>query len=397
MSLSGIRDISMIMTPPEERLPILTHVGPYDDRLIRQAILRELDRNGQVFILHNRVQTIYSLKEKLAALVPEARIAVGHGQMDEGELEAVMTAFAADEYDVLICTTIIESGLDIPNANTIIIDRADMLGLAQLYQLRGRVGRGTNRAYAYLFHPKSHRLSDEARARLDTIAEQTELGAGLNIAMRDLELRGSGDLLGVRQSGYIASVGFYLYTQLLAQAVHDLKAQYGQTDGKSPTQGLLPELPVSRPIMTIDLPVPTFIPMQFVPEIALRLQLYRRLADLHTEQAVEDMRAELTDRFGELPPEVNGLLFQIIVKLRAQRANASAITTEADQINIRLPYLASVDRRALQNFLDNEVRVSRTSVWVPWNSESDAWQASLLDVLGRLAAGVEENVKGDAA
>jgi transcription-repair coupling factor (superfamily II helicase) len=224
MSLSGIRDISTINTPPEERLPVLTHVGPYDDKLVRQAILRELDRGGQVFYLHNRVSTIRAIARRLRELVPEANIVIGHGQMPEEELEMVMAEFARGEYDVLLCTTIIESGLDIPNANTIIIDRADTFGLAQLYQLRGRVGRGANRAYAYLFHPRTSRLTPEARARLDTIAEQTELGGAMSIAMRDLEIRGAGDLLGTRQSGYIASVGFHLYTQLLGQAVQKLRS-----------------------------------------------------------------------------------------------------------------------------------------------------------------------------
>ncbi|MEP7285418.1 MAG: transcription-repair coupling factor [Chloroflexota bacterium] len=396
MSLSGIRDISMIQTPPEDRLPVLTHVGPYDDRLIRQAILREIDRGGQVFFLHNRVSTIHSIERRLSELVPEASIGIGHGQMPEEELEAVMTAFASGEYHVLLCTTIIESGLDIPNANTIIIDRADMFGLAQLYQLRGRVGRGTNRAYAYLFHPRSSRLTEEARARLETIAEQTELGGGLTIAMRDLEIRGSGDLLGTRQSGYIASVGFYLYTQLLSQAVQRLKA--ARTEGiQAPTQGLLPELPITGPTTTIDLPLPTFIPMSFIPEIALRLQLYRRLADLRSEQAIDEMRAELTDRFGLLPPEVKGLLFQIQVKLRAQRANVVSITAEDDQINIRLPYLAEVDRHALQRYLDHGVKVSRTSVWLPRDPRSDEWQAWLLEILDKLQTNAAENIKNDAA
>src|SRR5581483_10015607 len=273
MSLSGIRDISTINTPPEERLPVLTHVGPYDDKLVRQAILRELDRGGQVFYLHNRVSTIRAIARRLRELVPEANIVIGHGQMPEEELEMVMAEFARGEYDVLLCTTIIESGLDIPNANTIIIDRADTFGLAQLYQLRGRVGRGANRAYAYLFHPRTSRLTPEARARLDTIAEQTELGGAMSIAMRDLEIRGAGDLLGTRQSGYIASVGFHLYTQLLGQAVQKLRS--GESGGAA-----LPSHTVTGPAATIDLPLPAFIPVDFIPEVSLRLQLYRRLADL---------------------------------------------------------------------------------------------------------------------
>ncbi len=378
MSLSGIRDISTINTPPEERLPVLTHVGPYDDKLVRQAILRELDRGGQVFYLHNRVSTIRAIARRLRELVPEANIVIGHGQMPEEELEMVMAEFARGEYDVLLCTTIIESGLDIPNANTIIIDRADTFGLAQLYQLRGRVGRGANRAYAYLFHPRTSRLTPEARARLDTIAEQTELGGAMSIAMRDLEIRGAGDLLGTRQSGYIASVGFHLYTQLLGQAVQKLRS--GESGGAA-----LPSPSVTVPAATIDLPVPAFIPVDFIPEVNLRLQLYRRLADLRDDKAIEDMRAELTDRFGPLPEAIQGLLFQLKVKLRAARASVTAIASEDSQISIRLPYLAEVDRAALQQYLGNGVRVSRTSVWLPREQDAKAWQTRLLNVLDKLA------------
>jgi transcription-repair coupling factor (superfamily II helicase) len=374
MSLTGIRDISMIQTPPEERLPVVTHVGIYNDRLVRQAILRELDRGGQVFFVHNRVQTIETIAERLRRLVPEAEVAVGHGQMDEQRLGLIMNAFAKGDFDVLISTSIIESGLDIPNANTLIVDRADWFGLAQLYQLRGRVGRGTNQAYAYFFHPRTSRLTFDARARLETIGEQTELGAGMSIAMRDLEIRGAGDLLGTRQSGHIAAVGFHLYTQLLAQAVQHLKGL-----------GEAPRLPAAAPTLTIDLPVPAYLPTGFIEEPSLRIQLYRRLAELENAADIKDMQAELSDRFGTLPRAVVGLLFQLRVKLLAQAANATAIGPENGQISIRLPYLASTDRTALQLLLGHEVRVSRTAVWLPYESlEEPAWQANLLDVLEKL-------------
>jgi transcription-repair coupling factor (superfamily II helicase) len=285
-----------------------------------------------------------------------------------------MTAFARGDFDVLLCTTIIESGLDIPNANTLIVDRADWFGLAQLYQLRGRVGRGANQAYAYFFHTYSNRLTHEARSRLDTISEQTDLGAGLSIAMRDLELRGAGDLLGTRQSGHIAAVGFHLYTQLLTRAVKHLK---GESEA--------PHLIISTPTITIDLPLPTYIPTTFISEPALRIQLYRRLAELETMPDIADMEAELTDRFGTLPRAVKGLLFQLRVKLLAQAANATAITSENGQISIRLPYLANADRSALQQRLDHDVRVSRTAIWLPYAaSDEDVWQANLLDVLDKL-------------
>ena len=374
MSLTGIRDISMIQTPPEERLPIVTHVGTYNDKLVRQAILRELDRGGQVYFVHNRVQTIDTIAARLRRLVPEAEIVVGHGQMDEQRLEVVMTAFARGDFDVLVSTSIIESGLDIPNANTLIVDRADWFGLAQLYQLRGRVGRGAQQAYAYFFHPRTSRLTPEARARLETIGEQTELGAGMSIAMRDLEIRGAGDLLGTRQSGHIAAVGFNLYTQLLAQAVRHLRGE-----------GDMPHLPVTTSTVTIDLPTPAYIPTTFVSEPSLRIQLYRRLAEIDTREGVEEMQAELIDRFGELPRAVKGLLFQLHVKILAESANAIAVASENGQISIRLPYLANTDRQALQHRLGHDVRVSRTAVWMPFHSvEENEWQANLLDVLEKL-------------
>ena len=285
-----------------------------------------------------------------------------------------MTAFARGDYDVLLSTTIIESGLDIPNANTLIVDRADWFGLAQLYQLRGRVGRGANQAYAYFFHPLHSRLTADARARLETIGEQTELGSGFSIAMRDLEIRGAGDMLGTRQSGHIAAVGFHLYTELLAQAVRHLKGE-----------GEAPHLPIATQTVTIDLPLPAYFPVQYISETSLRIQLYRRLAEIDSFDAIDAMRAELADRFGPLPRAVEGLLYQIRVKLLAQRANASAIATENGQVTIRLPYLATVDRTALQNTLGHGTRVSRVGVWLPAGEISEAeWQANLLDVLEKL-------------
>jgi len=375
MSLTGIRDISMIQTPPEERLPVATHVGPYNPKLIRQAILREIDRGGQVFFVHNRVQTIATVANRLKKLVPEAKIAVGHGQMDEQRLEEVMSAFVAGDFDVLVSTTIIESGLDIPNANTLVVDRADWFGLAQLYQLRGRVGRGANQAYAYFFHPHTNRLTHEARARLETIHEQTELGAGFSIAMRDLEIRGAGDLLGTRQSGHIAAVGFHLYTQLLAQAVKHLKGESAP-----------PQFSAVPPTITIDLPTPAYIPTTYITDTSLRIQLYRRLAELQDMNAIDDMETELADRFGNLPPAVRGLFFQLRVKLLAQLANATAVNSENGQIGIRLPYLATIDRNALQAQLGNHVRVSRVAVWFPYEPlMEEEWQRKLLDILGQLS------------
>ncbi len=379
MSLTGIRDISTIQTAPEERLPVITHVGKRDNDLIRRAILRELDRGGQVFYVHNRVQTIYTEAKWLADHVPEARIAIGHGQMPESELEAVMEAFTDGEIDVLVSTSIIEAGLDIPSANTLVVDRADRFGLAQLYQLRGRVGRSATRAFAYFFHPPLSRLTPEARARLATIAEETELGAGFNIAMRDLEIRGAGDILGVRQSGHISAVGFHLYTRMLAQAVKRLKARR-DTKREGEAESL-------HEVAIVDLPIPTYIPTDYVPDIGLRLQLYRRLAEVSNEQAIEELATELLDRFGPLPAPVKNLLYQLWVKLLALRAKVEAITGEGGQINISLPGSAQTDRIKLQEYLGQDVRVSRAGIWLSHSEQErpNDWQDALVAVLGKLA------------
>lgn len=383
MGLTGLRDISLIQTAPEERLPVINHVGPSDDRMVRQAILREIDRGGQVFVVHNRVKTIYALQQSLARLVPEASFVVGHGQMDEHELEQVMTDFAGGAYDVLVCTTIIESGIDIPRANTIILDRADRFGLSQLYQLRGRVGRSAHQGYAYFFYPRNQPLTPEARARLDTIGEYTDLGVGMSIAVRDLEIRGMGDLLGMRQSGYIDSVGFHLYTQMLTGAVQAVEPEKSarvkaERDDFAAEQATTP--------VTIDMPLPAYIPTDFIEDMALRIQLYRRLASIHTLDELSAMQAELNDRFGTLPLAIAGLLFQIEVKLLAQAAGATAISTESGRISVKLPYLGSIDREALQHYLGDEVRVSRTALWLA-NIETgdDRWQAQLVNVLKMLS------------
>ena len=308
MALAGVRDISNLNTPPEERLPIVTHVGPYTPHLVRQAILRELERGGQIFFVHNRVNTIEAMRAHLNQLVPEAQVDIGHGQMPEHELAAVMHRFNAGETDVLLSTTIIESGLDIPNANTLIVDRADTFGLAQLYQLRGRVGRGAARAYAYFFRHRKLSPTLDGQQRLEVIAENTELGAGYSIAMRDLEIRGAGELLGTRQHGHIQAVGFHLYTRLLADAVRQIRRIEG---AKLKDRGVPPPLssnirlssfnqPVSMPV-NVDLPLAIGIPADYISDQDLRLRLYRRSADLRDESEIDALANEFNDRFGPHP------------------------------------------------------------------------------------------------
>ena len=324
LALVGVRDMSVIETPPEDRLPIQTRVAEASAGLVRDAILRELDRGGQVFFVHNRVETIEAQAEQLRRLLPGARIAVAHGQMAEGDLERVMLAFAAGEHDVLVCTTIIESGLDIPNANTIVIDRADALGLAQLYQLRGRVGRSSRRAYAYLLYRRRAQLSDVARKRLQAIFNASELGAGFQIALSDLEIRGAGNILGAEQHGHMAAVGFDLYTRMLAEAVEVEKAAL---EGRRAR--------VARTQAKIDLPVDAYLPDDYVPEEPQKLELYRRLGRVATDGGLEEVRAELADRYGPLPPPVERLLQVSQMRYRAEEAGLTSVATEEGQLVLR--------------------------------------------------------------
>ncbi|RME81163.1 MAG: transcription-repair coupling factor [Caldilineae bacterium] len=385
MSLTGVRDLSTIDTPPEERLPIQTTVGFYDETLIRNAILREIDRNGQVFFVHNRVQGIEQIAKRLRKLVPEATVAVAHGQMPERELERTMLAFAEGEFDVLVCTTIIESGLDIPNANTIIINRADQFGLAQLYQLRGRVGRGAVRAYAYLLYDRHKPLSPEARRRLEAIQEASDLGAGFRIAMRDLEIRGAGELLGARQHGHIAAVGFDLYVRLLAQAIEELRER-GELPEDAIDAGMLAE-PLA-PSVQLDLPLVATLPPSYVPDEALRLQLYRRIASLNTVGELDDMEKELRDRFGEPPDEVLNLLYhQVKVKILSSRAGVGVIGRDHDQLVVRSAAVVRLDRERLQHQLGDAVRVGSDALWIPVD-EAGAWREHLLRSLDILSAGM---------
>jgi transcription-repair coupling factor (superfamily II helicase) len=324
LALAGIRDLSVIETPPEDRLPIQTRVAEASAGLVRDAILRELDRGGQVFYVHNRVETIEAQAEQLRRMLPGVRFVVGHGQMPEGALEKVMIAFADGAADVLVCTTIIESGLDIPNANTIVIDRADTLGLAQLYQLRGRVGRSSRRAYAYLLYRRRERLSDEARKRLQAIFNASELGAGFQIALSDLEIRGAGNILGGEQSGHMAAVGFDLYTRLLAEAVEARKASM---EGREPI--------VEVPQAVVDLPIEAHLPTEYVPDVAQKLELYRRLARARTPGDLAAFRQEVQDRFGAMPAPVARLVEVAELRLAAEAAGVQSISREEGWLVVR--------------------------------------------------------------
>jgi transcription-repair coupling factor (superfamily II helicase) len=321
LALTGARDMSTIQTPPHDRLPVETIATQYDERLIRDAIQRELNRGGQVFFLHNRVTTIETMRAKLQALVPDARIVVGHGQMDADDLEEVMTKFINGEADVLLSTTIIESGLDIPNANTIIIDRADRFGLSELYQLRGRVGRYKHQAYAYLLLPRHARLLTDVRKRIGAMKQYSTLGSGFKIAMRDLEIRGAGNLLGAEQSGHITAVGFELYCQLLKQSVATMKGEKTR-----------PRVEVRVALDFLD--DASSLPESYVTESHHRIEIYRKLAQATDKAALEALSKELRDRFGPLPPPVEALLAVGELKILASEKGVSSIEVEADKVKL---------------------------------------------------------------
>ncbi|MCI0608200.1 MAG: transcription-repair coupling factor [Anaerolineae bacterium] len=388
MALTGVRDISNLNTPPEERLPIVTHVGPYSPKLVRQAILREIERGGQIFFVHNRVNTIDAMKIHLNQLVPEAQVDIGHGQMPENQLADVMHRFNAGETDILLSTTIIESGLDIPNANTLIVDRADTFGLAQLYQLRGRVGRGAARAYSYFFRHGKLTPTQDGQQRLEVIAENTQLGAGYSIAMRDLEIRGAGDLLGTRQHGHIQAVGFHLYTRLLADAVRQIrrieasKKNGGMKEGKIDVVLSNLTQPISMPV-NVDLPLVVGIPADYIADQDLRLRLYRRIADLRDETEIDALASEFNDRFGELPEMVQNLFYQMRVKLRAEKAGLSSISWESGQIVLRYPTSSEdKDGKRLAD-LGPGIRGGKSAYWCSFGKDED-WEQQLLEVLSRL-------------
>ena len=374
MSLAGVRDMSTIETPPEERLPIKTYVSEDSDDLTREAILRELDRGGQVFYLHNRVKDIELIANKLQKLVPEANVQIGHGQMNEDELEKVMAAFDRNEFDVLLCTTIIESGIDLPNANTLIVDRSDMFGLSQLYQLRGRIGRGTNRAYAYLMVPRSKQLTEQAEQRLNTILSATELGAGYQIALRDLEIRGIGNLLGAEQSGQISAIGFDLYTKLLGEAIRQLK-EADNNDGS--VEPATPEFSTVR----VDIGVDARIPDSYIEDLAQRLSIYQRLARIQDASELDDLDEEIRDRFGPMPTHVKLLMKTVHMRVMAEAAEIDLITANETRATMTLKQPTGGAREPLQKQLGLGVDVGHMQIRVELDRDDPEWIDELMAVM----------------
>ena len=424
MALAGVRDMSTMETPPEERLPIKTYVSEMSDTLIREAILREIDRQGQVYFLHNRVYNIDYMARHLSRLVPEARVGVGHGQMNEGDLENVMLEFAEGKLDVLVCTTIIESGLDIPNVNTLIINRADTLGLSQLYQLRGRVGRSARRAYCYLMVPPSGSLTEPAEKRLRAMLDASELGAGFRIAMKDLEIRGAGNILGAEQSGNIHAVGFDLYTRLLSNAVEELRAR-GKGAGVSGQQsavsgagamanGTASELPNGRAVdgsatreeeraePTLDIGIPASIPEEYIEDLPARLRMYQRIVTLGTARAdgsgsdgeegedaikagVSEIEDEMRDRFGPLPWQAVNLLYVTRLRMYAKEAGVESVMRERNRVVLRYGGDIGGARRAMQRVLGRHAEIGNTQVRLPMDALGADWEGALETALRALA------------
>ena len=356
MSLAGLREISVIETPPEGRRPVKTYVGEYEEELVKRAILREHERDGQAFFLHNRVESIDETAERLRALCPGVRFAVAHGQMSEGELETVMMDYLRGDYDVLVCTSIIESGIDIPQANTLIVEHADAFGLSQLYQIRGRVGRSRERAYAYLMYDSAAALTPDAAQRLAALSDYTELGAGFRVAMRDLELRGAGNLLGDEQSGHVAALGFELYMQMLDEAVR----QAGPAEGEEGED--LPE-PVR-----LDVNVDAYVPPDYVPYEQAKIEIHRRVAGALEVAEVQQLHDELEDRFGPVPEPLQNLLSLQRARIKFGQAGATVVSFRGDRLAVTPIELDSVRARRLREELPEalyESGRSQVSVRVP--------------------------------
>jgi transcription-repair coupling factor (superfamily II helicase) len=352
MSLAGVRDISVIETPPEGRRPVKTYVGEYDEQLVKQALEREKRRDGQAFFLHNRVETIDETAERLRALCPDLKFEVAHGQLETEELEARMLAFLRGEADVLVATSIIESGIDIPQANTLIVERADLFGLAQLYQIRGRVGRSRERAYAYLLYPSAEALTHEAGQRLAALSDYTELGAGFKVAMRDLEIRGAGNLLGDEQSGHVAALGFELYLSMIDEAV-------------AAAEGISEETP--EPVR-LDVNVDAYVPADYVPYEQAKIDVHRRIAGAVEVADLALLREELEDRFGPVPEPLSNLIDLQQARIKLGQAGARAVTFRQGRLAVTPIELDSVRAKAIREQIPGalyESGKSQFSVRVP--------------------------------
>jgi transcription-repair coupling factor (superfamily II helicase) len=377
MSLAGLRDISVIETPPEGRRPVRTYVGPYDEELVGRAIRREVERGGQAFFLHNRIDSLHETAERLRGLCPGVRFAEAHGRMDELELEATMLSFVRGEHDCLVATTIIESGIDIPSANTLIVERADQLGLSQAYQIRGRVGRSRDRAYAYMLYPSPETLTADAAARLSTLSDNTELGSGFRVAMRDLEIRGAGNLLGDEQSGHVAAVGFELYCQMLEDAAEEMRQGIEQGEGLGP----------EREPVRVDLELDAYVPTEYVPFEAAKIEVHRRIAASRERGELRALRDELADRFGPLPEPVTNLLDLQRARLELEAAGARSVDFRGGRLSVFPVELDSAQVGALNERLPEALYKWREkTLAVPVPDEAPARLAALLAVTEAVGA-----------
>jgi transcription-repair coupling factor (superfamily II helicase) len=398
MSLAGIREMSTILTPPEERYPVLTYVGPHDDKQVAAALRRELLRDGQVFYVHNRVSSIDAAAARVRGLVPEARVAVAHGQMPEELLEQTVQGFWNRDYDILVCTTIVETGLDISNANTLIVERADTFGLSQLHQLRGRVGRSRERGYAYFLYPRETPLTETAHDRLATIAQNNELGAGMAVALKDLEIRGAGNVLGAEQSGHVAGVGFDLYVRLVGEAVEAYRAALEAASGGKPVS--MAEEPKD---VRIDLPVDAHLPPDYIGSDRLRLEAYRRLAAAADEAAIAAAIDELVDRYGPLPEPAQRLMAVARLRLLCREYGVTDVAAPS-ATTLRVAPLTLADSaqvRLKRMYPSANYRATTSTVQIPIPREGSGVGAArirdldLVQLVADLLLALDGRPKGD--
>jgi len=375
MSLAGVRDMSTIETAPEERIPIKTFVSEFSEDLIREAVIRELDRDGQVYFLHNRVYNIEYISQLIRNLVPEARVNIAHGQMSENELEKSMLSFSNGDTDVLVCTTIIESGLDIPNANTLIINRADSFGLSQLYQLRGRIGRSSKQAYSYLLIPSRQTMTETAEQRLKAMLSATELGSGFKIAMKDLEIRGAGNILGAEQSGHIYAVGFELYTRLLSSAVEDLRSK--QAEGENNQAD-------TEHNVHVDLRIPAGIPEEYISDLGSRLDMYQNLTRGKSCSELKTIEQELRDRYGPLPWQCRNLIYILSLKIIAATTGVEGVYKNNDNLILQFPYEVGSSKIALQRIIGTEWEIGHQQVRSTVVKLGNDWEKTLISTLEQI-------------